>query len=52
MPQMNILMFSVFSDFDTDEIPTYEEVELYRPKQPLRVFRPIIFIGMLPFYNL
>ncbi|BFZ21727.1 hypothetical protein BsWGS_24765 [Bradybaena similaris] len=32
-------------DFDTDEIPTYEEVELYRPKQPLRVFRPIIFIG-------
>ncbi|RUS73839.1 hypothetical protein EGW08_018407 [Elysia chlorotica] len=32
-------------DFDTDEIPTYEEVELYRPKQPLKIFRPIIFIG-------
>ncbi|CAL1543620.1 unnamed protein product, partial [Lymnaea stagnalis] len=32
-------------EFDTDEIPTYEEVELYRPKHPLKVFRPIIFIG-------
>ncbi|KAI8737334.1 MAGUK p55 subfamily member 7 isoform X3, partial [Biomphalaria glabrata] len=34
-----------FSDFDTDEIATYEEVELFSPKQPLKVFRPIIFIG-------
>ncbi|KAK3798965.1 hypothetical protein RRG08_009159 [Elysia crispata] len=41
----HIVQSGVFSDFDTDEIPTYEEVELYRPKQPLKVFRPIIFIG-------
>ncbi|KAH9491777.1 MAGUK p55 sub member 7, partial [Bulinus truncatus] len=41
----HIVQSGVFSDFDTDEIPTYEEVELYCPKQPLKYFRPIIFIG-------
>ncbi|GFN83727.1 hypothetical protein PoB_001023300 [Plakobranchus ocellatus] len=40
-----VLHLVVFSDFDTDEIPTYEEVELYHPKHPLKIFRPIIFIG-------
>ncbi|XP_059176365.1 MAGUK p55 subfamily member 7-like, partial [Physella acuta] len=41
----HIVQSGVFSDFDTDEIPTYEEVELYRPKKPLKSFRPIILIG-------
>ncbi|KAK0067259.1 MAGUK p55 subfamily member 7 isoform X2, partial [Biomphalaria pfeifferi] len=41
----HIVQSGVFSDFDTDEIATYEEVELFSPKQPLKVFRPIIFIG-------
>ena len=36
---------SAFSEYDTDEIPTYEEVELFSPRQPLKTFRPIVFIG-------
>ncbi|XP_012936845.1 MAGUK p55 subfamily member 7 isoform X2 [Aplysia californica] len=41
----HIVQSGVFSEYDTDEIPTYEEVELYRPIHPLKIFRPIIFIG-------
>ena len=35
--------FAVFTDYDTDEIPAYDEVELYTPKP--RQYRPIVLIG-------
>ena len=38
---------SVFTDYDTDEIPAYDEVEQYTPKP--RHYRPIVLIGELPF---
>ncbi len=40
------MISTAFSEYDTDEIPTYEEVEMFYPKYPLRLFRPIVFIGM------
>ncbi|XP_076459191.1 MAGUK p55 subfamily member 7-like [Babylonia areolata] len=39
----HIVQNGVFTDFDTDEIPAYDEVELYTPKP--RHFRPIVLIG-------
>ncbi|KAL8616883.1 hypothetical protein ACOMHN_041802 [Nucella lapillus] len=39
----HIVQNGVFTDFDTDEIPAYEEVELYMAKPGC--YRPIVFIG-------
>ncbi|KAK7111428.1 MAGUK p55 subfamily member 7-like [Littorina saxatilis] len=39
----HIVQNGVFTDFDTDEIPAYEEVELYMPKP--KQYRPIVLIG-------
>ncbi|KAK7507133.1 hypothetical protein BaRGS_00001068 [Batillaria attramentaria] len=39
----HIVQNGVFNDYDTDEIPAYDEVELYIPKP--RHYRPIVLIG-------